>query len=639
MDDTRRTKILGAALLGVLLIYFGRSAVDGWLFGPVRTLERGLSTSQGQAEVLADRLLELRMAENKLAEWTDHSLPSNIDDAQRLYREWLVEICRYAGFSGPGFEVTPSSRSDQKEYNVVSVEIRKAETDLEGLSRFLYVFDQAALMHRVSSLNIDSSGARGNSRLTVNLTAEGLSVEGTENRAEIFPRGWVSEDFKADADELKVSLPESFPIAADSDEFEPFLIRIGLEFFRVTAVKDGMLTVDRAQMNSEASEHPSGSIAELFPVMWERRNTTLEDYKSILANSPFVIPSPPKTFTPRLSGLSDRKIQPGDDVKLTARAEETDSALGKATFELVRGAAGASIDPETGVLVWETADTTAPGEYEFQVRFFQENAKDVFITDEFSIDVEVPNEPPAISLDKSAVVILGQEFQLQARGTDDGGAEKLKFSLGGGAPEGLQVDSASGLISWTPPRTFAPGDYQVTVNVTDGGSKPKSASAQLTLLVQDDFSRLTLLAATVSRDGKWFAWLRNKGTGRTEKLAQGSEFQVSAVSGRIEKIDARQMVFQNELGTWALQLGRTLDLSKLIRPPAAETDRSSDQEGATAVSTVTQESTEEFDGSESATTTLPAESSDSPTEPNPESEPAPESEPTSASEPGGGAGD
>jgi hypothetical protein len=156
--------------------------VSGWIFGPIRALEKDLRFATAENERLNDEDIRLTAAQRNLDVWQFNSLPSNIDDAQRLYREWLFKLARQCGFSGSGFEVTRVSRSAQEEFSTVSVDIKKAEVDMNGLSRCLNIFDQTGIMHRVSGREIDSPGAQGNPRLVVSFTAKGISVFGSEDR-------------------------------------------------------------------------------------------------------------------------------------------------------------------------------------------------------------------------------------------------------------------------------------------------------------------------------------------------------------------------------------------------------------------------------------------------------------------------
>jgi hypothetical protein len=61
-------------------------------------------------------------------------------------------------------------------------------------------------------------------------------------------------------------------------------------------------------------------------------------------------------------------------------------------------------------------------------------------------------------------------------------AQQLSFSLDTGSPEGMTID-ASGEINWTPTEAQGPGNYPVTVRVTDNGEPPASTTQPLTVTV------------------------------------------------------------------------------------------------------------------------------------------------------------
>jgi len=138
--------------------------------------------------------------------------------------------------------------------------------------------------------------------------------------------------------------------------------------------------------------------------------------------------------------------------------------------------------------------------------------------------------------------------------------------LGGGAPEGLSIDAVTGQLKWTPARTFTPGKYDVEVKVTDSGEEPKSASQKIALDVQDDNAALTLLSAAVSKDDVWYAWFRNKGTGKTDRLKVGEKLSVSEINAEIVAVTNRFVTLKDQEGLWKLQLGDTLRERKLTEP-------------------------------------------------------------------------
>jgi hypothetical protein len=565
MDEKKRTKILAAGLFAVIAVYSLRSTLDGFLMKPIRDLQRNLNMANAENESLKLQEIKFKVARKKLDDWKYISLPQNQDDAQRLYREWLHELTRQCGFSGPGFEVTPGARSQQKEFGTVGVEVKKAETDLQGLTRFLFLFDQADMLHRISAMKIDSPGAQGNPRLLVSFTAEGMSVIGGDDKTELQPRTTITSGISESAAEISVVPNESIII---EDPFRPFLVRVERELLRVEAVDGSAWKVQRGFSGTKAAAHPEKATVELLPVAWDRQEKTLEQYADFVKGSVFVIPSPPKTWNPRLAGVSDKTIKPGEEVKFTVRAESFNPELGEPQFSLAEPVEGMSINPATGEFFWKPAETMGAGEYATTVMLTQSGNPELKLNSKVKFTIRSDNQPPALTLAESAIVVIGREFAETATATDDGPTASLKYSLGAGAPEGLSIDAVTGQFKWTPSRTFTPGKYDVEVKVTDSGEEPKSASRKIALDVQDDNAALTLLSAALSKDGVWYAWFRNKGTGKTEQLKVSEKLKVSEINVEIVVVTHRFVTLRDQDGVWKLQLGQTLRERKLIEPAA-----------------------------------------------------------------------
>ncbi len=570
MDDRKRTKILAVGLALVILVFLLRSKADNWLRGPIRTLQTELAAAEESAATLKAEELQLEVAKRNLEDWKVISLPPDVDDAQRLYREWIQTLAEECGFSR--IDVVPASRSTQKEYSTVSVEVRRAETDLQGLTKFLYLFDQSEMLHRISSINIDSPSPKGNPRLTVTFTAEGMSTAGAKDRRELLARTSLTATVKDADTEIMAAPSDQFPIAENPEEFEPFLVRIGRELLQVEAVTDTCWQVARGAEGTLAATHDANSVIELFPVAWDRKEKSQDQYAAFVKSSLFVIPSPPKTYTPRIAGVSDKTIKPGEEVKFTAKADGLDPDLGAAHFSLSDAAEGMAIDAASGEFLWKPIADLAPGEYTASVLMTQEKNTDVKVDAKLKITIKPPSTTPRITLTASAIVVLGKEFTTTAAASDDDVADTLMFSLGSGSPEGLTVDPATGQLKWTPPKTFTPGKYDVEVHVTDSGEGPKSATAKITLDVQDDFAELTLLSGIVGKDGVSYAWFRNKATDKVNPLKEGEKLSVSEISAEIISITDRYVTMKDAEGLWKLKLGDGLRQRQMIEPAEKSAD-------------------------------------------------------------------
>lgn len=562
MDEQARKKILLGGLTLVVLFFLVRTKLDSWLRGPIRTLQSDVMDAEKSAETLASEEIQLDVARRNLEDWKTTSFPADVDNAQRLYREWVQSLAEECGFGR--ISVVPLTKSSQKEYGLVSVEVRNAETDLQGLKKFLYLFDQANMLHRIASLNINSPSPKGNPRMTVTLTAEGISAAGAEDRRELLARTPLTTAINA-TDKVLVAAPnEQFPVA--ETPFEPFLIRIDRELMRVDAVTEAGWQVTRGAEETTAAAHETDSVIELFPVAWDRKEKSSEHYAEFVKSSLFVIPSPPKKYTPRITGVASKTIKPGEEVKFTAKADGLDPELGDATFSLADAADGMVIDSKTGDFQWSPTADLKPGDYTATVLMTQTNVPDVKIDSQLKITIKKSNVAPKITLKESAIVVLGNEFTTTATASDEDSEDTLAFSLGGGAPEGLVVDPKTGQLKWTPPKTFAPGKYDVEVKVTDSGSEPQSATAKISLDVQDDFAQLTMLSGIVGKDGVLYAWFRNKATDKVDPLKEGEKVSVSEINAEIVSITDRFITMKDDAGLWKLKLGDSLRQRELIEP-------------------------------------------------------------------------
>ena len=566
MDDQKQKKVLVGGVAAVILVLLLRSTVDNWLRGPIRKLQSELAAAEQAEKTLAAEELQLEVARRNLEHWKQTSLPPDVDHAQRLYRERIQTLAEECGFSR--VSVVPASKSTQKEFSTVAVEVRRAETDLQGLSRFLYVFDKVDLLHRISALTIDSPSPKGNPRLTVSFTAEGMSAAGAEERIELLPRTHLTNLAKEADLEIVAAPSDLFPIPEKPEEFESFLARIDRELIRVESVSGTGWKVARGQEGTKPASHEANAVIELFPVAWDRREKSQDQYAAVVKSSFFVIPSPPKTFTPRLAGVSDKTIMPGEEVKFTAKADGLDPELGEPQFALSDAAEGMAIDLVSGEFTWKPVADLAPGEYTATVLMSQTKNAEAKVDSKLKITIKEPNAPPTITVKEAAIVVLEKEFTTTATATDDDPEGKLTYSLGGGSPEGLTIDAKSGQIKWTPPKTFTPGKYDVEVKVTDSGDDPKSASAKIALDVQDDFAKLTILSGVLGKDRVLYAWFRNKATGKVTPLKDGEQLTVSEIDAQIVSISERYVTMKDSEGVWKLNLGDVLRDRKLIEPVA-----------------------------------------------------------------------
>ena len=87
------------------------------------------------------------------------------------------------------------------------------------------------------------------------------------------------------------------------------------------------------------------------------------------------------------------------------------------------------------------------------------------------------NTPPTLAVIADQVIVAGSLLTFTATATDsDFPPQTLGFSLDPGAPAGASVNANDGVFAWIPSGAQAPGNYPITLRVTDNGVPPLSHS-------------------------------------------------------------------------------------------------------------------------------------------------------------------
>ncbi len=96
-----------------------------------------------------------------------------------------------------------------------------------------------------------------------------------------------------------------------------------------------------------------------------------------------------------------------------------------------------------------------------------------------TIDMTPVNDPPRINSQPPLVATVGVPYSYDVNAVDPDAGDILTYVLST-APAGMTIDSASGLIQWTPD---AAGNQPVTVLVTDNGAPQGSDTQSFTIVV------------------------------------------------------------------------------------------------------------------------------------------------------------
>jgi hypothetical protein len=561
----RREQYLLIGLVGAVLFWQGLRLLDSTFLGPMRDKQKELTKLEETVDQRMKELVVLARQRKNLVDWKRRSLPTDKTtkrqrndrpealNAQRLYQDWLHDLAQLSGFED--LKVQPDRLSVSRDNVFVSVGIKiEGEARFEQLCRFLGRFYRADMLHRVTSLRVQSRESEGDPFLQIALEAEGLAVVGSPEKRLLFPRATLTEDAPDDATELKIEAAEGFPK-------EPgFLVRMRDEFLRVTAIDGTTWTVERAQDGTTAASHPAGTFIESMPMLPDMAPRSPEEIKQLLETNIFVKPAPPMQYKPRIAPLGEKILVRGKPLEFNIVVLGYDPAKGRPEFSLVAPIpAGSRLDKASGKFAWApTADQKA-GKYPFKFEVKHPSAPGGLLADSVTITLRDPNLAPKISPKTAPPVYIGREWKFKPEATDaETPANKLVWKLGENPPKGLVIDGKTGELTWTPDDETEPGEATIPLVVTDDGATPQSTTLVLKVKVQDDAATFTHLTTIFIVDGKVLAKLYDRSQDKYTDLRVGTRFAVADMAGTVTQIDKKYLMYADKGVMYRLEIGQSL---------------------------------------------------------------------------------
>ena len=141
----------------------------------------------------------------------------------------------------------------------------------------------------------------------------------------------------------------------------------------------------------------------------------------------------------------------------------TDADGDPLSYSLIVAPAGMTVDASTGNIRW------TPGYDQAGIHTVTVHVSDGIdaVTQTYSVTVANTNRPPVITSSAPVTASEGKPYSYTVTATDADG-DVLAYSLVT-APEGMTINSSTGVIAWTPTYRQA-GSYNITVQVSDGAS-------------------------------------------------------------------------------------------------------------------------------------------------------------------------
>ena len=188
---------------------------------------------------------------------------------------------------------------------------------------------------------------------------------------------------------------------------------------------------------------------------------------------------------PTLDPIADQTVLEQEELSFAMTASDADLPVNNLSFSLLAAPDNASIDPTTGLFTWTPAIGQEPSSNTISVQVSDDGTPSLSATESFTVVVEALNRAPQLTVIADQSVDEETVFNLGVTATDeDQPAQTLTYSLGT-APAGMDIDPATGLISWAPTEEQGPSENPVTVEVTDNGTPPANGIQSFTLSVAE----------------------------------------------------------------------------------------------------------------------------------------------------------
>lgn len=614
----KREKILAAAFGAVILVWLGMPMIRSTFIEPVESRKNQLKVINQQVDQKEDQELELLRSARKLGEWVAHSLPPDEHDAQRLYLEWLSDLAELSGMTNlktsPGrrirkgntyvaVQVSLEGRATydqlcqfmlhfyqtELQQNIISLELDSTGTSksdplevkltAEGLALTKakpreQLFPRARLS---STVNFDDTSLKvngtsefpGEAPFRIRVDQEFMTVKEIKGDTWMIDRG-VSQTVPARYDagtpvelapmnqsaeggtKLQTALtPEAQILKVLSDRHFPlgqtFLINIDNEILNVVNHSAGEWTVERGLLDTKPAAHSKGAMVIQVP----RYLQVLFDYRLIAAANPFAKPVPDKVYKLELKSIGKQTVVRGNTLDLQLPLAGINPSQSAPEISAKTDLPGLVV--QSGKVQWSPPQDQKPGQYPVTIQVTQ---GDQSIEQKFDIEFLEKNTAPRIDTVSAVTAYQTRPLSLFIKATDtDQPAQKLRFELESGAPEGISLDAETGELTWTPAVTTELKEYPLTVTVSDSGIPSASSSQKLSIKVVLDDAFFTFLTGSIELDGKKIAWVRNRATNQKQEIGVGDKIDVADIHAVVKSISDKFIILEIDGKSWMLPLG------------------------------------------------------------------------------------
>lgn len=557
-----REKLLAGGLGTAVLLWGGMGLYDSQIGEPLKLKDSELVQVQEDSRTSRSEWKALIKSQKLVRDSVSDSLPARPEDAQRVYTKWVQELAELSQWKA----ITPNKVADTRtQLGKIGVRVPvtlTAKARLREVATFLWHFERADLLQRVSSLELISPSADGDPEFTVKITLEGVSLAAGESRTRLYPETELASAIDGKATTMQV---------ADSAGFlaqPPFRIRMGTEFATVTAVAGKSWTVTRGVDDTQPSAHAGDASVEYAPFRAPEPGHAagIASYAQLLERSGFVKPSPKYEFKPKLGSSPLPVLTRGEPWPAELKVDSWNPSWPAPAFELVKPPAGLKVTP-AGKLEWVVPAEAEAREY--IVRVIARAGEVTKVEADLRVTLREKNRPPKFDRATPFTAFVGQPLLFPVVATDEDPGTRLTYALAGTVPAGMTIDASRGTISWTPEETVEAGPLAFQVTATDSGSPGLVATLEVKGQVDDDHAQFTYLVAAVDNGGSRMAWLFDRLANTKIEVRVGDRVKASEMEFVVDSIDSDGIAIRLGTARQRMELGQHLRQGKTL--PAAPT--------------------------------------------------------------------
>ena len=206
---------------------------------------------------------------------------------------------------------------------------------------------------------------------------------------------------------------------------------------------------------------------------------------SLSATNTFLVVVNEVNTAPVLPVIAQQTINELTTLLVANTATDADLPANILTYSLLASPAGMTINSASGVITWTPTEAQGPSTNTVTVRVSDNGVPSLSATNTFLVVVNEVNTAPVLPVIAQQTVNELTTLSVTNTATDaDLPANTLTYSLLV-SPSGMTINTASGVITWTPTEAQGPSTNTVTTKVSDNGTPSLSATNTFTVVVNE----------------------------------------------------------------------------------------------------------------------------------------------------------